>query len=298
MHFYGQNIFFMLSYANEVISLHIARISFDKIPKIGFAHHFYTDEYYFSYSNLKKSIEIVYVTSGGIEAELYGQKLLIPEGSIFVLFRHLPISLRSVDGKPQSHCTVQAEFDFSFSLSEDDEFSPKRKSLLLPFVTPPSAETEEIKKSLFSIVSDMGISREENDFSCAIRLLDIMRRLDKIARSSERRESKSSNIIYKVKQYISKNIDKSIALSDIERELNLSSGYINQIFKNNTGMPLGHYINEEKTNMIAALIRKQGLSFKTACANVGISDISYGYRLFKKHMGVTPGEFLSGDMHG
>lgn len=291
-------MFFMLSYASEVISLHIARISFDKIPKIGFAHHFYTDEYYFSYSNLKKSIEIVYVTSGGIEAELYGQKIFIPEGSIFVLFRHLPITLRSVDGKPQAHCTVQAEFDFSFSLSDAVGSDQKKNTILLPFVTEPSAETEEIKKSLFSIISDMGISREENAFPCAIRLLDIMRRLDKIARNSARRESKSSNIIYKVKQYISKNIHKPIALSDIERELSLSSGYINQIFKSNTGVPLGHYINEEKTKMIAALIRKQGLSFKTACANVGISDISYGYRLFKKHMGVTPGEFLSGDMHG
>ena len=179
--------------------MYLAQISFDMIPKIGFAHHFYTDEYHFSYSKMKKSLEIVYVTSGGIEAELYGQKLLIPEGSIFVLFRHLPITLSSVGGKPQAHCTVQAEFDFTFSLSEEDNFSPKRKSLILPFVTPPSTETEDIKKSLFSIVSDMGISREENGFSCAIRLLDIMRKLDRIARSSERRESKSSNIIYKVK---------------------------------------------------------------------------------------------------
>lgn len=278
--------------------MHVARISFDSIPKIGFAHHFYTDEYHFSYSKMKKSLEIVYVTSGGIEAELDGQKIIIPEGSIFVLFRHLPITLRSVDGKSQAHCTVQAEFDFSFSLFDDDSHAHKKNSLMLPFVTEPSAETEEIKKSLFSIVSDMGVSREENGFSCAIRLLDIMRRLDKIARSDRRRESKASNIIYKVKQYISKNIDKPISLTDISNELSLSSGYINQIFKNNTGIPIKHYINEEKTKMIAALIRKQGLSFKIACANVGISDISYGYRIFKKHMGVTPGEFLSGDMHG
>lgn len=282
----------------EVKALYLAQISFDAIPKIGFAHHFYTDEYHFSYSKMKKSLEIVYVTSGGIEAELYGQKIIIPEGSIFVLFRHLPITLSSVDRKSQAHCTVQAEFDFSFSISEDVNFSLKRKSLLLPFVTPPSAETEEIKKSLFSIVSDMGISREENAFPCAIRLLDIMRRLDKIARSNRFRESRASNIIYKVKQYVAKNIDKTISLTDIENELSLSSGYINQIFKNNTGVPLKHYINEQKAKIIAALMRKQSLSFKTACANVAIYDISYGYRLFKKHMGVTPGEFLSGDMHG
>ena len=278
--------------------MHIAEITFNEIPKIGFAHHFHADKYQFSYSKMKKSLEIVYIASGCIEAELYGQKILIPEGSIFILFRQLPITLRSIGEKPQSHCTVQAEFDFSFSLLSDEPASRINNSLLLPFVTEPCNETEQIKRDLFSIVSDMGISREENSFKCSLTLLDIMRKLDKIVRNkSSYSEPKSSIIIYKVKQYISRNTDKILSLSDIGDELNLSPAYINQIFKSNVGIPLKHYINEEKAKKIAELLQTRSLSFKTACSNVGINDISYGYRLFKKHMGLTPGEFMSGDIH-
>ena len=35
----------------------------------------------------------------------------------------------------------------------------------------------------------------------------------------------------------------------------------------------------------------KGLEFKSACESAGITDVSYGYRLFKKQMGITPGEY-------
>lgn len=275
-----------------------ALVKFNSIPKIGFAHHFYTDTYCFSYEKMEKSIEIVYVKSGGIEAELYGQKQYIPERSVFVLFRHLPITLKSIDGKPQSHCTVQAEFEYDFSLITEPCEIKRENGFLLPFVVLPCNETEEIKRELYSIVSDMGISRSENGFSSSIRFLNIMLKLDRLAKQeNQNKESASSIIIYKVKQYVAKNINKDISLPEIGKSLSLSHNYINQVFKNGVGIPIKQYVNSEKIKKIAELMQKQGLSFKTACANVGLEDISYGYRLFKKHMGVTPGKFLSGDTH-
>lgn len=273
-----------------------AILKFDTIPKIGFAHHFYTDNYHSSYKNKSKSFEIVYVNSGSIEAELYGKTFYAEEGSVFVLFRHLPISIKSVGGMPHSHCTVQAEFDYDFKLLEDN-MEPEDNSLILPFVIPVCAEMGVIKKELYAIVSDLGISREENSFSASLRFLDIMRRIDEITRKKLTKSDSSSVIDYKVKKYISQNIEKSIALTDIAEFLNLTPGYINHVFKETAGMPIKQYINSEKTKKIAALMQKQGLSFKIACENVGISDYSYGYRLFKKHTGTTPGKFLSGDIY-
>jgi len=276
-----------------------AFLKFNSIPKIGFAHHFYTDEYSFSYRGHKKSFEIVYVKSGGIVAELYGEKIYAPEGSIFVLFRHLPFTLKSIDNLPQSHCTVQVAFDYGFTLITGDKPVPRGHGLLLPFVTLPCQETEAIKKELFSIVSDLGFSRSENSLSGSIKFLGIMQSLDALARKNQRKQhSPASNITYKVKRYIAKNISDNISLSDIGDALNLTPSYINHVFKATAGIPIKQYINNEKAKKIAELIRNQDLSFKTACANVGIIDLSYGYRLFKKHMGVTPNEFLSGDMHG
>jgi len=271
-----------------------AFLKFNSIPQIGFSHHFYTDEYSFAYTGRKKSFEIVYVKSGGIIAELFDKKLLAPEGSVFVLFRHLPFKLSAIDNTPQSHCTVQVEFDYSFTLVENIEEKPDCDGILLPFITLPCPETEIIKKTLYSIVSDMGISRSENALSCAIKFLDIMRILDNLARSNNiSKVSPGLNITYKTKKYIAKNINKRISLSDISENLALTPSYINHVFKESVGIPIKQYVNNEKVKKISDLIKNRGLSFKTACSNVGIEDLSYGYRLFKKHMGVTPNEFLS-----
>lgn len=273
-----------------------ALLKFNTIPKIGFAHHFYTDNYHSSYKSQSKSFEIVYVNSGTIEAELYGKTFYADEGSVFVLFRHLPISLKSSGNKSHSHCTVQVEFDYNFKLISDD-FKLQPGCLILPFVTPPCPENEIIKKELYSIVSDLGISREENSFSSSLKFLEIMRQIDEKTRKTMAKKDSSSVIDYKIKKYITKNIEKNITLSDIADFLALTPGYINHVFKETAGMPIKQYINSEKAKKIGVLMQKQGLSFKIACENVGITDCSYGYRLFKKHTGTTPSQFLSGDVH-
>lgn len=276
-----------------------ASLKFNSIPKIGFANHFfYTDKYVSTYAEEEKSLEIVYVQSGCIMAELFGETFLVPEGSIFVLFRHLPLKLSSIDNMPQSHCTVQAKFDYDFRLIHDDERFSGNDGMILPFVTPPCPEAETIKKMLYSIVSDIGINRSENALPCAIQILEIMRILHRLSQKNRlEKTSPASNITYKVKKYVANNINKTISLSDISKDLKLTPGYINHIFKDTAGIPILQYINHEKAKKIADLIRNQKLSFKAACLNVGIEDLSYGYRLFKKHMGSTPNEFLSVSRH-
>lgn len=281
----------IMHYQKEMDVLFSALIEFSELPCIGFAHHFYTKEYNFTYGHMNNNFEIAYVKSGGIEAELYGQKIIAPEGSIFVLFRHLPISVRSVDNTHQSHCTVQAEFDYSFEIVEND--IPGSNKIILPFVTLPCPETEIIKKILYSIVSDIGVSRQEYAFSSSIKFLEIMTQLDKLARRNLHTNSPDTSItVYKIKKYIANNINKDISLSDISSAVGLTSNYINHIFKNSEGIPIKQYVNNQKATKITEFIQTQQVSFKTACDNVGISDYSYGYRLFKKHTGMTPGSFV------
>lgn len=272
-------------------------LRFNNIPEIGFAHHFYAENYSSKYGEDKKSFEIVYINSGGIEVDFNGEKFYADEGSIFVLFRHLPLMLRCRDNNPQSHCTVQVKFDYDFRLISDGEF-PGNDGVLLPFIIPPCKETEHIKQELYSIVSDMSISRDGNAFSSSLKFLHIMQQLDRIARKKQDTHSSSLSIIsYRVKKYVSENIHKAISLSDISNALDKTPGHINHVFKETNGITITQYITKEKIQMLVSLMQNKNLTFKEACFNVGISDISYGYRLFKKHMGITPGEYLSGDIH-
>ena len=46
---------------------------------------------------------------------------------------------------------------------------------------------------------------------------------------------------------------------------------------------------------IAEMMETREMPFKTACAAVGITDVAYGYRLFKQYMGVPMRAYLSGE---
>lgn len=266
-------------------------VQFEKIPEIGFAHHFYTDKYAYSYNHPHNSFEIAYIKSGELEISLHEKKILATEGSVLVLFRHLPITTRTIGNDFSSHCTVQAEFgeDYDFLLTDNPK-NPEK--LILPFVIPPCPENEKIKKSLYSIVSDMGTSRQEHLFKASVEFVQLMKQIDTVARKNLFVDSpQSSIIVHKVKSYITDNIASPITLSDISNSLGLSASYINHIFKKVEGSPIKQYVNNEKAIRITELIQTQQMSFKTACNNVGITDCSYGYRLFKKHIGMTPKSF-------
>lgn len=274
-----------------------ALITLRSVPEIGFAHHFYAEHYDYRYfREQKKSFEIVYVKSGAIEAELYEDRFVIQPGSIFVLFRHLPFHLRSVDNTPQAHCSVQFVADYDFSLLETDALPEGLAGIVLPFVLPPCAEAEEIRRELYTIISEIGVSREENAGACSLAAMGLLARLNRVYRKNlVHGKSNASVLCYRIKKYVAGHIHQPIPLLDIATELGKTPNYLNAVFKAENGITLCQYINREKANFIAELIRNKGVSFETACSNAGISDLSYGYRFFKKYIGETPREYLAAD---
>ena len=269
-------------------------LQFEVLPTIGFAHHFYTDNCHTLYGRHHTGFEVAYITDGSLNAELYGKTLPIPTGSVIVLFRELPILLHS--DSYHAHCTVHVDVPHTLSLQENIS-STQTQGLLLPFVSLPCPENELIKKKLFSIISRIGVSREENAFRCSLDFLEILNLLNTVATRSQTPESVSTNISYKVKQYVTTNMDRPLSLADISTALGKTPNYINRLFREANGITIIQYIRREKVHRIVSLISKQQLSFKTACENVGITDTAYGYRLFKKYTGVTPNQYLQSALH-
>ncbi|MBQ7075553.1 MAG: helix-turn-helix transcriptional regulator [Clostridia bacterium] len=262
------------------------------IHKIFFAHHFYTEQdYKADYGTGQNGIEIVYIKKGNMTGELYGKTFLVEEGSFFVLLRHLPINLYTVG--VHSHCSVSLNGDFEFIYTENaDNYESKKSGIVLPFVTPPFKETEQLKKDLFLVVSELTVSKEKNEMSAVLLALSILQRLS-VNYQKKQGENPSSIIEYKIKKYVANNIASNFDISDIAKELNMTPNYINSVFKKRQGISIRQYINKEKVSLICDLMHHRGVSFKVACENAGIYDVSYGYRLFKKNMGITTKEYMN-----
>jgi len=269
-----------------------ALLEFSSLPQIGFAHHFYAENHSSIYGKKEKSFEVVYVKSGRITGELYGQCFVAEQGSIFILFRHLPIRILSSG----AHCTVQLSMEYTFDLLEEGCPVPEEfPGIVVPFVIPPCSDNEVIKKDLYAIVSQMGISRKTNQMGASLCAMGVLEKINRLGRSNLSGAQQSGSILsYRVKKYIASHMDREVSLAELAAEMDKTPNYLNAVFKETNGITLHQYMSREKVRIIAELMENKGLPFKTACENVAVTDVSYGYRLFKKHTGLTPGEYLSG----
>jgi len=272
-------------------------IQFRDVPKFGFAHHLYTEDPRQIQKDIQRSFVLVYVKSGHLTARIYDQIFEAPAGSILVLFRHVPFQLLSDINMPQDYCSVQIYTDYSFGFLEDNEDFPEAFSgLALPVVIPPGNDAEGIKKDLYAIVSSLSVSREAYGFCAAMTVCGILSRMDVLYRQKQHR-GKSTSLYWenRIKCYIADHIRELISLEDLANAMDKTPNYLNSVFRKATGVSMHQYINREKMRLAAALMDTQALTFREACENVGICDLSHGYRLFKRHMGVTPKEYLSAE---
>lgn len=268
------------------------------MPKIGFAHHFYTDkDTYTSAYNNNMCIEIVYVNSGTLEAKYENNTFYAPEGSIFVLFRKLPITLRVANAATHSHSTVQIELNKSAKIIKTEDAIPTNGALL-PFVIMPCDKTEEIKKEIYSVISELGTARESCSFSASVKAVNIIRLIDEVARANLiSEENASSLLVTQIKKYIDENIYAKLTLTQIAAHIKKTPNYINSVFKKETEFTILQYINRKKCEKISSLMIRKKLTFKEACTRLAINDVQYGKKLFIKHMGIDPEAFANGNVH-
>lgn len=272
-------------------------ISFETIPQFGFAHHIYTEDTRQSQKNIQRSFVLVYVKSGHLTAHIYDRTVEAPAGSVLILFRHVPFQLFSPRNTPQDYCSIQVYTDYSFGILEDGEdFSPDFAGLSLPLVVPPGNEAELIKKDMLNIISSLSVSRERYRYSTAMTMCGILSRLDAFYRQKQHRgKSTSSYWEYKIKRYIADHIQMIVSLEDLAAAMDKTPNYLNNVFSEATGISIHQYMNREKMRLITALMEDRGLTFREACENVGITDLSHGYRLFKRYMGVTPKQYMTAE---
>ena len=90
-------------------------------------------------------------------------------------------------------------------------------------------------------------------------------------------------------------IDASIAsdlsLKRFANELFLNTSYLSSLFKKETGMTLTDYVNKNRISNAKRLLKSTTLSIQAVAAAVGIPDIHYFTRLFRRETGLSPREY-------
>ncbi len=90
---------------------------------------------------------------------------------------------------------------------------------------------------------------------------------------------------------IDASIDGDLSLKRFANELFLNTSYLSSLFKKETGITLTDYVNQHRINFAKRLLKSTTLSIQAVATAVGISDIHYFTRLFRRETGYSPREY-------
>lgn len=97
--------------------------------------------------------------------------------------------------------------------------------------------------------------------------------------------------IQMVLSYIHKNYNKEITMKQLSFQFNISTAYLGQLFKNETGDMFTNYINNIRIEKAKELLSTTNMKASEISELVGYPNANYFYRIFKKLTGISPTEY-------
>ena len=98
-------------------------------------------------------------------------------------------------------------------------------------------------------------------------------------------------ISQKIKEYVWENYAHEPSLCEISARLGISLTYASIVFKRECAMGFRDYLKKYRIEKACDLIRASDKTLSEISSLVGYSDPAFFYRIFKSHLGVSPGEY-------
>ncbi len=102
--------------------------------------------------------------------------------------------------------------------------------------------------------------------------------------------------VYKALKNIKENYSKKMNIVDVSEELEVSSGYLSRKFKEELDETFLEVVNKYRVEKSIKLLLEQELKMYEISDRVGFTDYKHFCNVFKKYMGVAPGEFIKNEV--
>jgi AraC-like DNA-binding protein len=124
-------------------------------------------------------------------------------------------------------------------------------------------------------------------FVACIRLFDwVLREYEQQARATLSRSSREE--INKVLAHIHAHLGEAIKCESMASFVNLNCSYFSRLFKKEMGMSFTDYLMRQRVEHARDLLTHTRMSFEEITWAVGLENVSYFHRAFKKLTGMTP----------
>ena len=174
----------------------------------------------------------------------------------------------------------------SVPLSEIRQLSSGIITLLFTELSPQSGDGTRQYGRFLSAEATLADLRDREDFICFLR--EIFAECIQLGGDTgdEKRLTQS------IKNYVDAHLSENIQLKDVLKNIYVSQGYANLLFKNQTGSTIHQYIANQRMAAAARLLRDFPDSKVCELAEqVGFSDVAYFINVFKRAFGCTPVQY-------
>jgi len=272
-------------------------------PQIKFALSASTDKYKNIYEKRKNFIEISVNEGATIE---YASEFGIfnsPSKSMFLSMPDLSYHSRQIESGTLSMNTVAMTIsDMSFIRHDCPDYTaisdiindPDRAdAIFLPLQMPLEADFLHITAIFKTLINHYIHHTAVAKCHCLSKWYELVAMLSAKFRDTVNENTAkakfSSSYFYttKAKKFINKRFCENISVADISDALNITPNYLSTIFKADTGMTISTYINMLRVQKIRELLADNDMTMERIAQAIGLRDIRYMQRLFKKHYGIS-----------
>ncbi len=123
----------------------------------------------------------------------------------------------------------------------------------------------------------------ENQFSPEIR-----QPFGDAAYQTEPQTAHHDETIVEAQSWLQEQVGVAVSLQDLADHLNISTRSLNRRFKAATGFTPQAYLQSLRVSLARELLRSSNLAVNEIAWQVGLQDVSYFGRLFRRHTGMTP----------
>lgn len=104
-------------------------------------------------------------------------------------------------------------------------------------------------------------------------------------------EGHGSTFVQRVSIFIDYDLSADLSLRAIAGQLGINASYLSSLFRKETGMTLTEYVNRRRIEKAVYFLNSSDMQIQTIGQLVGIYDLAYFTKLFKKQIGMSPSQY-------
>ena len=234
----------------------------------------------------RKDYHILYITNGICRVTFDNQEIRVGAGNI-ILFKPYEKQIYSFLAKDNP---ISSYIHFSGTACAEllEEYGLSDKSVIFVGVS------NQLDQIFSKMENEFALKKKFYQDVCAGLLLQFLSVAGRLSKFTEKgiplNVEKSMDSICK---YIRQNYHENNSIAFYADMCHLSVSRFSHAFKESTGSSPKTYIILAKINVATWLIESTNMSMADIAAAVGIDDVNYFSRLFKKHTGHTPSFYRS-----